>query len=67
MRRAAHQRRWPLCPEIPSLMNYGERVVEVVAEARGRRVTIESVDGNGRRFRSAVKWKNLTALDAQLF
>ncbi len=48
-------------------MRYGQRVVRVVAEARGERVIIESVDEDGRFFRSTVKWVNLSALTAQLF
>jgi hypothetical protein len=41
-------------------MRYGERIVRVVAEASGRRVSIESVDGDGRTFRSTVKWADMT-------
>jgi hypothetical protein len=37
-------------------MRYGERTVRVIAEASGQRVIIESVDEDGRTFRSAVKW-----------
>ncbi|MGF6408631.1 hypothetical protein [Paraburkholderia sp. MM5482-R1] len=48
-------------------MRYGERIVRVVAEASGQRVIIESVDEDGRTFRSAVKWASLTALHDQLF
>ncbi|WP_407670794.1 hypothetical protein [Paraburkholderia franconis] len=48
-------------------MRYGERTVRVIAEASGQRVIIESVDEDGRTFRSAVKWANLAALDGQLF
>ncbi|KVS08783.1 hypothetical protein WK32_07890 [Burkholderia vietnamiensis] len=61
------QRRQSVCPEIGALMRYGQRVVRVVAEARGERVIIESVDEDGRFFRSTVKWVNLSALTAQLF
>ncbi|MEM5331981.1 hypothetical protein VSR34_36375 [Paraburkholderia sp. JHI2823] len=49
------------------LMRYEERVVRVLAEARGQRVIIESLDDDGRAFRSTVKWANLAALPAQLF
>ncbi|SIT49074.1 conserved hypothetical protein [Paraburkholderia ribeironis] len=56
-----------VCPEIGVLMRYGERVVRVMAEARGQRVIIESLDDDGRAVRSAVKWANLEALPAQLF
>jgi hypothetical protein len=48
-------------------MHYDERVVRVVAEARGQRVIIESRDEDGQVFRSTVKWSNLVALSAQLF
>ena len=50
------------CPPIGALMRYGERIVRVVAEASGQRVIIESVDEDGRAFRSTVKWISLTAL-----
>jgi hypothetical protein len=55
------------CPEFGALVRYEERVVRVVAEARGQRVIIESIGANGRAFRSAVKWTNLVPLPAQLF
>ncbi|ASW03749.1 MAG: hypothetical protein ACN6QT_36630 [Burkholderia contaminans] len=61
------QRHRPVCPEIGALMRYGVRVVRVVAEASGQRVIVESVNGDGRLFRSAVKWANLSALTTQLF
>ncbi|MBB5421738.1 hypothetical protein [Paraburkholderia atlantica] len=48
-------------------MRYEERVARVVAEARGQRVIIESLDDDGCTFRSTVKWKNLAPLLAQLF
>ncbi|MEM5389562.1 hypothetical protein VSR68_39325 [Paraburkholderia phymatum] len=48
-------------------MRYGERTVRVIAEASGQRVIIESVDGDGRTFRSVVKWANLAAPESQLF
>ena len=67
MRRTGPGRRKAACPEIGVLMRYEERVVRVVAEARGQRVIIESVDEDGRAFRSTVKWANLVALPAQLF
>ncbi|MEP9326569.1 hypothetical protein PPMP20_26065 [Paraburkholderia phymatum] len=40
-------------------MRYGERAVRVIAEASRQRVIIESVDEDGRTFRSTVKWANL--------
>ena len=67
MRRTGPGRRKAACPEIGVLMRYEERVVRVVAEARGQRVIIESVDEDGRAFRSTVKCANLVALPAQLF
>ncbi|NPT62379.1 hypothetical protein [Paraburkholderia elongata] len=60
-------RKTPACPPIGALMRYGERIVRVVAEASGQRVIIESVDEDGRTFRSTVKWASLTALHDQLF
>lgn len=67
MSRTGRGKRKSVCPEIGLLMCYGERVVRVVAEARGQRVIIESLDEDGRAFRSTVKWANLAALPAQLF
>ena len=43
-------------------MRYGERTVRVVAEASGQRVIIESVNEDGRTFRSTVKWANLVEM-----
>jgi len=60
-------RKTPACPPIGVLMRYGERIVRVVAEASGQRVIIESVNEDGRAFRSTVKWISLTALHDQLF
>jgi hypothetical protein len=60
-------RKTPVCPPIGALMRYGERIVRVVAEASGQRVIIESVDEDGRTFRSTVKWASLSALHDQLF
>jgi hypothetical protein len=48
-------------------MRYDERIVRVVAEASGQRVIIESVDEDGRTFRSTVKWANLARPEEQLF
>ena len=39
----------------------------VIAEASGQRVIIESVNADGRAFRSTVKWISLSALHDQLF
>lgn len=60
-------RKVPACPPIGALMRYGERIVRVIAEASGRRVIIESVNEDGRAFRSTVKWISLSALHDQLF
>jgi hypothetical protein len=55
------------CPDIGALMRYRDRIVRVLAEARGQRVMIESVDPNGRTFVSTVKWVSLVAVQDQLF
>ncbi|MEM5439941.1 hypothetical protein [Paraburkholderia diazotrophica] len=65
--RARRRRKTPACPPIGALMRYGERTVRVIAEASGQRVIIESVDEDGRTFRSTVKWASLAALEGQLF
>lgn len=57
----------PACPAIGALMRYRDRVVRVLAEARGQRVMIESIDPNGRTFVSTVKWASLVAIQDQLF
>ena len=59
-------RRRPARPSV-ALMRYGERIVRVIAEASGPRVIIESVNEDGRTFRSTVKWANLARLEGQLF
>jgi Ribonuclease G/E len=61
------RRNAPACLPIGALMRYGERIVRVVAEASGQRVIIESMDEDGRTFRSTVKWASLSALHDQLF
>ncbi|WP_337689765.1 hypothetical protein [Mycetohabitans sp. B46] len=48
-------------------MRYRQRIVRVVAEARGQRAMIESIDETGRTLTSTVKWINLSSLDRQLF
>jgi hypothetical protein len=60
-------RRQPLCPQIGALLRYRARIVRVVAEARGQRAMIESLDTSGRPFVSTVKWHSLRELGAQLF
>lgn len=47
-------------------MRYGERIVRVVAEARGQRAVIESIGEEGRVLRSHVKWVSLEHLGGQL-
>jgi hypothetical protein len=47
--------------------NGRQRIVRVVAEARGQRTMIESIDETGRTLRSTVKWINLSGLGQQLF
>jgi hypothetical protein len=44
-------RREALCPPIGALLRYQARIVRVVAEARGQRAMIESLDATGRTFR----------------
>ena len=66
-RPARTSRKAATCPPIGALMRYGERIVRVIAEASGQRVIIESVNEDGRAFRSTVKWLSLSALDDQLF
>ncbi len=56
-----------MCPPIGALRRYQARIVRVVAEARGQRAMIESLDNTGRPFVSTVKWDNLRELGAQLF
>jgi hypothetical protein len=60
-------RREALCPPIGALLRYQARIVRVVAEARGQRAMIESLDTTGRTFVSTVKWNSLRELGAQLF
>ena len=60
-------RREALCPPIGALLRYRARIVRVVAEARGQRAMIESLDTTGRPFISNVKWNSLRELGAQLF
>ncbi|MGF7128818.1 hypothetical protein P3T40_000284 [Paraburkholderia sp. EB58] len=56
-----------LCPPIGTLLRYRTRIVRVIAEARGQRAMIESLDTAGRSFVSTVKWHSLRELGAQLF
>jgi hypothetical protein len=54
-------------PKRGTLVRYGERIAEVLGEARGERVMIRSLHADGLERRSAVKWQNLRPLDDQLF
>jgi hypothetical protein len=56
-----------LCPPIGALLRYQTRIVRVIAEARGQRAMIESLDTAGGAFVSTVKWNSLRELGAQLF
>ena len=67
MNPTARERKRAVCPPIGALMRYRDRIVRVIAEASGQRAVIESVDVNGRSFRSVVKWANLAGLNDQLF
>jgi hypothetical protein len=54
-------------PARGTLVRYGDRIAEVLGEARGQRVMIKSIHRDGVARRSAVKWINLLPLDEQLF
>ena len=54
-------------PKRGVLVRYGDRIAEVLGEARGERVMIRSLHADGVERRSAVKWRNLRLLDDQLF
>ena len=60
-------RRDNLCPPIGALLRYRTRIVRVIAEARGQRAMIESLDTADRTFVSTVKWGSLRKLGNQLF
>ncbi|WP_144155248.1 hypothetical protein [Paraburkholderia sp. BCC1885] len=66
-RKSPERRANPVCPRILSLMRYRDRIVRVVAEARGQRVIIESIDDTGRLHKSPVKWTSLEPCGEQLF
>lgn len=67
MPKPIHRRKNIECPPIGALMRYQQRIVRVLAEARGQRAMIESIDETGRTLTSTVKWVNLSSLDRQLF
>jgi hypothetical protein len=54
-------------PASGTLVRYGDRIAEVLGEARGQRVMIKPIHRDGVERRSAVKWTNLVPLDVQLF
>ena len=54
-------------PKRGALVRYGDRIAEVLGEARGERIMIRSLHADGVERRSAVKWRNLRLLDNQLF
>ncbi|MFM0013553.1 hypothetical protein [Paraburkholderia sediminicola] len=66
-RKQSRIRRDTLCPPIGALLCYWTRIARVIAEARGQRAMIESLDTTGRTFVSTAKWGNLRELGAQLF
>jgi len=54
-------------PARGTLVRNGDRIAEVLGEARGQRVMIKSIHRDGVERCSAVKWTNLRPLDDQLF
>jgi hypothetical protein len=60
-------RREDLCPPNGPLLRYRMRIVRVIAEARGQRAMIESLDTAGRTFVSTVKWNSLREPGVRLF
>jgi hypothetical protein len=48
-------------------MRYRTRIVRVIAEARGQRAMIESLDTTAGTFVSTVKWVSLRDLGNRLF
>jgi hypothetical protein len=60
-KKRSRTRRQPLCPTIGALLRYQTRIVRVIAEARGQRAMIESLDTAGRTFVSTVKWGACTS------
>ncbi|MFM0728689.1 hypothetical protein PQQ53_34070 [Paraburkholderia strydomiana] len=66
-KKRSRARRQPSCPAIGALLRYRTRTVRVIAEARGQRATIESLDTAGRMFVRTVKWGSQRELGAQLF
>ncbi|GAB5098053.1 hypothetical protein [Caballeronia sp. HLA56] len=50
-----------------TIARYGDRIVEVLGEARGQRVMIISIHPDGSERLSAVKLTSLQPLEGQLF
>jgi hypothetical protein len=54
-------------PPRGTIARYGDRIVEVLGEARGKRVMIRSIHPDGSERLTAVKLTNLQLLERQLF
>jgi len=54
-------------PARGTLVQYGDRIAEVLGEAHGKRVMIKSIHRDGVERRSTVKWTNLVPLVDQCF
>jgi hypothetical protein len=54
-------------PPRGTFARYGDRIVEVLGEARGQRVMIRSIHPDGSERLAAVKLTNLKPLGGQLF
>jgi hypothetical protein len=54
-------------PARGTLARYGDRIVEVLGEARGQRIMIRSIHADGSERLTAVKLINLMPLNNQLF
>ena len=54
-------------PPRGTFARYGNRIVEVLGEARGQRVMIRSIHADGSERLTAVKVTNLLPLENQLF
>jgi hypothetical protein len=54
-------------PPRGTVARYRDRIVEVLGEARGRRVMIRSIHADGSERLTAVKPINLLPLETQLF
>jgi hypothetical protein len=61
------RRRTQRKPPLGTLARYGDRIVEILGEARGQRVMIRSIHPDSRERLTAVKLANLLPLESQLF